>query len=367
MKKVPASALSFTDANGHFKIDEEQNVQIVGYSGKPITGHWYWGTLAIDLNGMEANKKFYPILSDHDTDRKIGFSAKPVVENNQLIHNSIKFLDTPAALEFKELSKQGFPFEASIYGRPSEVKHIGEKEEIEINGYKLKGPAYVWSKWTYKETSAVVFGADSNTKSRALTESEEEIEVKFIESIKEEEVEVKMTYLEKLKAEDPDAYKKLSEEIKAEVEKEIAEKVKSETESKFTEEVKTLREELTSANDRILKFEKAEAIRKEKEMKAEADQLIIEKLAESPIPKRLHSKIKTLVNYVQFIKDDEFDKEAFSAAVDAEIKDWVETGVTDSVLGTSFTNKESARETPETKKEDDEWLAKMRKFAGEKE
>ena len=50
----------------------------------------------------------------------------------------------------------------------------------------------VYGKWTYKETSAVVFGTDADTKSKALSENDEEIEVKLIESNKEEEVETKI-------------------------------------------------------------------------------------------------------------------------------------------------------------------------------
>jgi len=362
--KVPNSAFSFIDSESQFKIDEDQNVHIVGLSGKPLD-HWYWGKFSIDLKGMSADKKFYPILSDHNTSAKIGFSGKPVIENNQLVHKSIQFLDTPSALEFKELSKQGFPFEASIYGKPTELKQISDKEEVEVNGYKLRGPAYVWTKWVYKETSAVVFGADADTKSKVLSESDEQIEVKLIESNKEKEVEIKMTYLEKLKAEDPEGYQKLMDETKVAIEKEIAEKVKSEVESKFVEEVKTLATELTSANEQILKFAKNEEIRKEKEMKADADQIFNDKLAESTVPKRLHDKVKSLVSYGKFIKEGELDVETFSIAVDAEIKDWVDSGVTETVLGTSFNQKEAASEG--LSEENDKWLAKMRKFAGEKE
>jgi hypothetical protein len=181
-----------------------------------------------------------------------------------------------------------------------------------------------------------------------------------------EEVEIKMTYLEKLKAEDPDGFQKLMDETKLEIEKGITEKVKTEVEGKFTEEVQALRTELTSANDQILKFAKNEEIRKEKEMKADADQIVTEKLSESPVPKRLYAKIRSLVAYDRFIKDGELDKEAFSLAVDTEIKDWVDSGITDSVLGTALTEKETATEDQKNE-ENGKWLAKMRKYAGEKD
>mgnify|MGYP001481470470 CR=1 FL=1 len=56
-------------------------------------------------------------------ERKIGFASKPEVKDAVVFRN-ISFVDTPESEEFRKLSKQGFPYQASIYAVPSVVERV---------------------------------------------------------------------------------------------------------------------------------------------------------------------------------------------------------------------------------------------------
>ncbi len=374
--KAPKSAFNFVDPEAFAKVDAEGNVDIVCYSGKLIKGHWYWGDLAIDVMGAEFPKKFFPILEQHDLMRKVGFSTKPLTDNNQLALKNVTFVDTPASAEFQTISKQGFPFEASISGRPQVIEQLEDGETAQVNGYSMKGPCSIWRKWTYKETSVCVFGADVHSKAKALAEGDDEIEVSILKKSPEGEgeedknkntqEEVKTVDLKELKEKDVGAYNALMEEAKA--------LIKPEIEAAFTQEKTTLTVkmgELTTKlgelsakseedSKRILAFEKSEAIRKEGELKQKAETIWETSLKASVIPEHLFAKVKAHVSYEKFIKEGNFDEAAFTKAVTDEIADWVKGGVTVQVMGTGFNQKTVDAETTLSADDDkavDEMLA----------
>lgn len=374
-KKVPSSAFSFNEPEAClFKDEEKGNVDIIAYSGKIIKNHWYWGDLAIDVAGTEFAKKLYPILEQHDIMRKIGFSSKPLTDENKLTIKNMTFVDTDASKEFQTISKQGFPFEASISGKPLVIEELKEGESTEVNGYKFKGPGSIWRKWLYNETSVVVFGADSNTRSKALSKDDEEIEVEIkrsTTSLKDDELdkdkEVKTVNLKELKEKDIEAYNALMKEAVEIACLEFAEKEKVST-AKVTEvttQLADVTKRLAESSAKILSFEKAEAIRKEKEIQAQAEGIWQEKLGASEIPEHLYTKVKAHVSYEKYLKEGVFADKEFAEAVTTEIADWVKGGISKTVLGTSFSVKEPGEKQAADAKADDAWVAEMKKKAGQ--
>ena len=370
MKKVPSSACNFTEPEAFLFRDEEKgNVDILAYSGKVIKGHWYWGDLAIDVSGAQFDKKIYGIFEQHDIMRKVGFSSKPITDDNKLTIKNMTFVSTDASKEFQTLSKEGFPFQASISGRPTIVEELEEGESAEVNGYKFKGPGSIWRKWTYNETSVVVFGADGNTKAKALADSNEEVEITIKKSntssegdeTHKEDKEVKIVNLKELKEKDEAVFNELLEEAKKLVRPEIEQSFSAQlttVTTQFTEAQK----QIADSSAKILAFEKSEVIRKEKEIKLQADEIWQKALSASEIPEHLFAKVKSHVPYEKFMKDGILSETEFAAAVTAEIADWVKSGVSKSVLGTGFTVK-GAEEVNE-QKEDDNWIKKMQTLAG---
>ena len=128
---------------------------------------------------------------------------------------------------------------------------------------------------------------------------------------------------------------------------EIVDEALAKAEEKFAKEREDLNAKLTAEkeansemSERVQKLEKNDLIRRESEFKSSADAIWMKQLSDSAIPTHLYEKVSKYLQYAKFVKDDSFDKEAFSAAVAAEIKDWEGKGVVDTVIGVGFTEKE---------------------------
>ena len=82
--------------------------------------------------------------------------------------------------------------------------------------------------------------------------------------------------------------------------------------------------ENTETGKRILALEKVNVLQKEQDIKLRADNTIAIMLATQPeIPVRLHAKIRKQINHQDFVKEGVLDEMAFSAAITAELKDWI--------------------------------------------
>lgn len=165
------------------------------------------------------------------------------------------------------------------------------------------------------------------------------------------EKEVTQMTLAELKKDNPETYKELMELAKTDVKAETETKFKTEKETieqGFSQEISGLKDEMSKKDERILKLEKKDTIREEVTRKAEADRIWSDKLAESSIPEHLTGKVRPNVSYTKFVKDGQLDVEAFSTAVDGEIKDWESKGISTEVLGTGFSVK--GTEDDKTKK-----------------
>jgi len=356
-RELPQGATIFLDeeeengcqAFAEFK-EEKTGIKMVAYSGKVIKGHWYWGDLAIDLAGIKFNKPKYPILEEHDYERKIGFTPKLIVNDKGelVLPDKAELVDTEASQEFQKLSKQGFPYQSSISARPIKIEKLEEEAKAKVNGFTMTGPGSIWRECIFKEASVCIFGADDKTKSEAFGDP---IQIEFSESmisaegsnhklrtIPKKDKEVKSMNVEELKKEHPDI-------IEAIV-KEATDAVTAELTTKFDADKKALEDQLSqkdedvkSLNSKVLDLEKKETVRTESELKSEADKIWLEKLSKSHIPERLYDKVMPHVDHNKFMKDGVLDAKSFVEAIDAEIKDWEGKVPDDSVQGTGFSSK----------------------------
>jgi hypothetical protein len=354
------AAVKFTETDG-----EKTNPQLdmVGYSGGIVKNHWYWGDLAIDLAGMSFPKSKFPILEEHMTNKKIAFVKKSeisVADNKLSIVGGV-FLDSPESLKFQSDSAKGFPFEASIYAHPSQIQTLADNETAEVNGYTMKGPGTIWRKSTFKEVSICTFGYDSNTSAKAMSENEE-LSIDYQEAVKLTNKEEESMDFMKFKAEHPDEAAKFAAEVTAACEAKFAEeKTVLETKlAKAVEDNEKLSLENTDLEKRTLKLELAEEGRQAQAIKLSADSVFTTKFTEAGLPERLSPKIRKMVSHDKFVADGVLDVEAFSAAVDAELKDWAsEEG--GSVLGFSTSTKTHGEEPDAVKlKEIDDTVARMK-------
>ena len=192
---------------------EKNKFRIIGYSGGIIKGHWYWGNLAIDLEGTKFYKKPLAVLDSHFIARRIGFTTKQEISGNVMVEG--EFLDNDNAQAMKNDIKQGFPMEASLFCLPSVIERIQEGASVKVNGQTLKGPGAVFRKSVIKEVSMCVFGADSKTKSSAFADNEN-VQFNLIQenNIMTEKTEI--TSLDMFNEQCPDLYSELFERGKTE-------------------------------------------------------------------------------------------------------------------------------------------------------
>jgi hypothetical protein len=191
--------------------------------------------------------------------------------------------------------------------------------------------------------------------------------------------------LKELKVKHPDLYEQIVKDAEAKGQADAEEKfkeIKSESEgevlgaiNKLTGLVESQGKTIESQNEKILSFEKLEDIRSEKDLAADADKLWDDQLSASSIREERFEKIKKHVVYSKFVKDGKLDREKFSEAVSAEIKEWEGVENNDSeILGAAFSSKEdaqvhAAKLAKEDKEDDDavnEMLAMVNDPAAEK-
>lgn len=394
-QKIPNGALLLAATDCHAFADGEEGkkkLRLVVYSGGVIKGHWWWGNLAIDLEGVKFDRNKYPVLENHRTDMKLGFSKRPIVDGSiSLDPDTTVFVDTEESREFQKLSSEGFPYQASMYALPSSVERVSEGETADVNGFKFKGPGSIWRKCLYQEASACVFGWDNNTEARAFSK---EIEIEYEEIGREviekqgqqqlsllddntqgKEVKKMPLTLKQLTEEAPELLKQIQDDAIADSEKKFQKKRDdSEKErKKLQDEVDALTNANEGMTDRVAKLEKTDAKREQREQNNAADAIWQAQLEASDLPPKRFEKIKQHVKAKDHLGEKGLlDREKFSGAVAAEIKDWeVDESVgTDVLGGTGASQREIDSEAQKKTKLDDDnksRVSRLLKIAGQEQ
>ncbi len=352
-KLVPKGATQLIDkgcnATTIFSKNEDGSevfrMQMTVYSGGVIKDHWYWDDLLIDLEGAKFSKKKYPILEDHMTSRKIGFSGKPIVKDGslQLNEEDTVFVDTEVSKEFQTLSKQGFPFQSSVRVNPKRIERISEGATGIANGLSLKGPATIFREWEYIEGSICVFGWDDQTSAAAFSKDEVSLDYELtnVEN-KPSKEEPTIMNIDQFTKDHPELY---AEIVKNATDQATASFTKEKT--ALTGTIDSLTVKLTESEKRITELAKKDEIRSEREMASDAEVVWVTKLTASDIPERMFSKVKKNVDYNAFVKDGVLDKAAFADAIDAELKDWEDfkSSSDNQVQGFGFSAKDVEKQT----------------------
>lgn len=381
-EKTTKKALRFVAPEGSFvkfsegSEGEKQKAEMLAYSGKIIKNHWWWGDLAIDISGVGFQGNTIPILEDHSISKKIGFSKKPDLSDNKIFFKDIQLLSNQYAQEFSQNSKDGFPYQASVYVQPTKIQRLEENEEAEVNGFKMKGPGTIFRQTILKEASVTVFGYDNRTNSKAFSDDNEEVdlEMQVEEHTHEEVTEVKFD-VTKFKQEDPEGYQKFVSDIKKDVEVEAEQKFSEALKSKdkeiekLTAENTKLSEENKQTLDAVKELEKKEAMRTEREIRASANSIVSAKLSASKLSERVQKKVASYISVDKFIKDGQLDEAALSAKVEEEVKDWEkDLAVPESPIQgqTSFSKGFGPEEKEENAFSEEAMLARMLGHVGQK-
>ncbi|MCA9028940.1 MAG: hypothetical protein KDA86_27305, partial [Planctomycetaceae bacterium] len=141
-------------------------INVLAYSGglMSVPG---WGTVVIDLAGLDLSSPQVSLLADHDASLKgIVGHGQAVVRDGKLLVMGTLADATDAAKQIIALAKTGFAFQASVGVSPTETKRIDSFQKIQCNGRIIKAPksgCLLVTAGLLREVSIVVVGADPGT------------------------------------------------------------------------------------------------------------------------------------------------------------------------------------------------------------
>jgi hypothetical protein len=140
----------------------------VAYTGNPITGHYYWGTVVFDLSLIQVPDRM-SILRDHEPALIVGYSDESAVTQDGLVLGGVLSKVTAAGQEVTALSDEGFPWQMSVRIQPSRIEEVTAGNTVIVNGRTITGPAYIFRESSLVETSFTPTGWDSGTSATALS------------------------------------------------------------------------------------------------------------------------------------------------------------------------------------------------------
>ena len=160
-KKIPQSALRFEAPVALTQDDKVRRFEGMAYSGKPITGHPYWGQVIFDLASTQAQDRL-PMLVGHDRAAIAGFSE--TVEITDAIHIKGRLsAKTADGQKVAELADEGFPWQMSVHINPGRVEEIQAGSSVMVNGHIFEGPGHIFRDSRLSEVSFTPTGHDPNT------------------------------------------------------------------------------------------------------------------------------------------------------------------------------------------------------------
>lgn len=250
----------------NFSHSESGDIEGIAYTGDVLTidnGE----KVIFDLSSVAFKDKM-PFLLNHKVSDIVGHGTI-AIDNNQ-IKIFGKTAKTEKGLEVAELSRDGFPWQLSVYIDPKKVIRVKRGEKYSVNGKTVMGPIAIYKDSTIKEVSFTPMGIDSNTTAKVFSIDNDNKEIKMSTISKIEEVKKLFSELEeadqkafacgcasKFKVEDLLS----DEEKKANEEKEKEFKSYKKLYEDKTKEIEDLKAELEKEKKRYNQVEKFSALK----------------------------------------------------------------------------------------------------------
>ncbi len=177
-KKIPRTALIFDAPVTMTDADENRvrRFEGVAYSGKPITGHWFWDNVIFDLSATSAPERL-PMLVGHDRSRIAGFSEAVAIGTDGIKINGRLASTTEAGQQVANLSDEGFPWQMSVDIHPGVIEEVQAGQSVAVNGHTFAGPGHIFRNSRIKEISFTPTGADPHTSANVMADGGDSVTV----------------------------------------------------------------------------------------------------------------------------------------------------------------------------------------------
>ncbi len=140
-----------------------RRLQIIAYTGVPMTVAGFELPVVIDLAGLTIPNQQIPVRFNHSPNLGIGHTERIAVDSGQLVAEGVVSRATPEAREFVASAENGFPWQASVGTTAEKFRLVPEDVTTTVNGKDIAGPFYLIEKATLREISVVDLGADSQS------------------------------------------------------------------------------------------------------------------------------------------------------------------------------------------------------------
>lgn len=168
--KVPREACQFLAEDLRMQPapagQKTQRFAMLAHTGKAMP-HWFFRKMVVELSGISFKQKL-PVLKDHDTEQRLGFTDKIALDERGLVAEG-NMLDSELSAQVKNEAAQGFPWQASVHLEIGKVQVLREGEDATVNGQQFSGPGAIVRQSTLREVTFTALGADDNTSAMPLS------------------------------------------------------------------------------------------------------------------------------------------------------------------------------------------------------
>jgi len=140
--------------------------EMIANTGAPMDLEGFMDPVVIDMTGAKFARKRTPVLADHDTAKRIGYTTGQTVEATRISAQAVAASSMGIAKGFVEDARAGFPFQVSVGATIVEGYFVEKGDKAMVNGKTHKGPVIVAAKSLIRELSVVVLGADPGTSAK---------------------------------------------------------------------------------------------------------------------------------------------------------------------------------------------------------
>jgi hypothetical protein len=136
--------------------------QMTAYTGGPMQLVGWRFPVVVDLAGLQASAK-PKVFLEHDRAARVGHIDQVQLSESALGVTGVVSASGRAAQEVLADAANGFPWQASIGARATEVEWVPDGHSARANGRVFQGPVNIARKSVLGEVSFVALGADDNT------------------------------------------------------------------------------------------------------------------------------------------------------------------------------------------------------------
>ncbi len=145
-----------------------RQVKMVVATGQRIPQHGWFQNLYVDLQGITIPRQKLPILLDHDSGKRVGFTSSIKVTDDGLVATGSFLTNSEAAQQVQADFSDGFPWECSCYLPMESMEEVGKDKTAKVNGETITGPANIIRQSTLREVTLTAVGADGGTSAEAF-------------------------------------------------------------------------------------------------------------------------------------------------------------------------------------------------------